>query len=233
MHKNATKCNETLSKWCKNKHGASKIRDTFETYHGLRRGNLKSLSLLDILLCLQGATTAGQLEQVLVGVRVSAFVICLPKGSSRFLGQSSSPPALAVMGRDEMGVMSRAHTMTTGSTCMKDLAVKLLWMCNRGSNEPTHLLGDQECKSVTRQLETFHCHWACMVKRGTQNRYGSRCPSQLWVGAAQNRQGKGRERIQFSTDLTIQWRTLRGRAVENNEYLKPELPRIGVEHGSR
>jgi hypothetical protein len=26
------KCNETLSKWCKNKHGASKIVDTFETY---------------------------------------------------------------------------------------------------------------------------------------------------------------------------------------------------------
>jgi hypothetical protein len=24
MHKNATKCNETLNKWCKNKHGASK-----------------------------------------------------------------------------------------------------------------------------------------------------------------------------------------------------------------
>jgi hypothetical protein len=33
MHKNATKCNRTLSKWCKNKHGASKIIDTFETYH--------------------------------------------------------------------------------------------------------------------------------------------------------------------------------------------------------
>jgi hypothetical protein len=32
MHKNATKCNETLSKWYKNKHGASKIIDTFETY---------------------------------------------------------------------------------------------------------------------------------------------------------------------------------------------------------
>jgi hypothetical protein len=26
------KCNKTLSKWCKNKHGASKIIDTFETY---------------------------------------------------------------------------------------------------------------------------------------------------------------------------------------------------------
>jgi hypothetical protein len=31
-HKNATKCNETQGKWCKNKHGASKIIDTFETY---------------------------------------------------------------------------------------------------------------------------------------------------------------------------------------------------------
>jgi hypothetical protein len=37
MHKNAMKCKETLSKWCKNKHGASKIIDTFETYHLHRR----------------------------------------------------------------------------------------------------------------------------------------------------------------------------------------------------
>jgi hypothetical protein len=36
MHKNATKCNETLSKWYKNKHGASKIIDTFETYQMAR-----------------------------------------------------------------------------------------------------------------------------------------------------------------------------------------------------
>jgi hypothetical protein len=32
MHKSATKCNETLGKWCKNKHGASKIIDILETY---------------------------------------------------------------------------------------------------------------------------------------------------------------------------------------------------------
>jgi hypothetical protein len=32
MYKNATKCNETIGKWCKNKHGESKIIDTFETY---------------------------------------------------------------------------------------------------------------------------------------------------------------------------------------------------------
>jgi hypothetical protein len=36
MHKNATKCNETLSKWCKNKRGASKFIDTFETYQASR-----------------------------------------------------------------------------------------------------------------------------------------------------------------------------------------------------
>jgi hypothetical protein len=32
MYKSATKCNEIIGKWCKNKHGASKIIDTFETY---------------------------------------------------------------------------------------------------------------------------------------------------------------------------------------------------------
>jgi hypothetical protein len=36
MHKSATKCNETIGKWCKNKHGASKIIDTFETYQWRR-----------------------------------------------------------------------------------------------------------------------------------------------------------------------------------------------------
>jgi hypothetical protein len=35
MHKSATKCNETVGKWCKNKHGASKIIDTLETYQGI------------------------------------------------------------------------------------------------------------------------------------------------------------------------------------------------------
>jgi hypothetical protein len=36
MHKNATKCNKTQSKWCINKHGASKIIDTFKTYQRVR-----------------------------------------------------------------------------------------------------------------------------------------------------------------------------------------------------
>jgi hypothetical protein len=50
MHKSATKCNETLGKWCKNKHGASKIMDTLETYQllthhsGGRRDDEEGLS---------------------------------------------------------------------------------------------------------------------------------------------------------------------------------------------
>jgi hypothetical protein len=32
MHKSAMKCNKTIGKWCKNKHEASKIIDTFEMY---------------------------------------------------------------------------------------------------------------------------------------------------------------------------------------------------------
>jgi hypothetical protein len=44
MHKSATKCNETIGKWCKNKHGASKIIDTFETYQ--RSSQKASMALL-------------------------------------------------------------------------------------------------------------------------------------------------------------------------------------------
>jgi hypothetical protein len=54
MHKSATKCNEIQGKWCKNKHGASKIIDTFETYqwcaisgaHTTHQKGLTSLLLL-------------------------------------------------------------------------------------------------------------------------------------------------------------------------------------------
>jgi hypothetical protein len=43
MHKNVTKYNKTQSKWCINKHGASKFIDTFETYQSARglRGECK------------------------------------------------------------------------------------------------------------------------------------------------------------------------------------------------
>jgi hypothetical protein len=38
MHKSAIKCNETVGKWCKNKHKTSKIIDTLETYHAEKYG---------------------------------------------------------------------------------------------------------------------------------------------------------------------------------------------------
>jgi hypothetical protein len=45
MHKNATKCNKTQNKWCINKHGASKIIDTFETYHMARAAVLAAIGI--------------------------------------------------------------------------------------------------------------------------------------------------------------------------------------------
>jgi hypothetical protein len=49
MYKSATKCNKTIGKWCKNKHGASKIIDTFETYHqaGKSYGLMRQVSALE------------------------------------------------------------------------------------------------------------------------------------------------------------------------------------------
>jgi transposase InsO family protein len=43
MHKSATKCNEIIGKWCKNKHGASKIIDTLETYQACIEGKMHEL----------------------------------------------------------------------------------------------------------------------------------------------------------------------------------------------
>jgi hypothetical protein len=52
MHKNATKCNKTQSKWCINKHGASKIIDTFETYQShLQRRLVPDLENLGSAAC--------------------------------------------------------------------------------------------------------------------------------------------------------------------------------------
>jgi hypothetical protein len=44
------KCNETQGKWCKNKHGASKIIDTFETYQYPRmaRSGIRGSYMLDV-----------------------------------------------------------------------------------------------------------------------------------------------------------------------------------------
>jgi hypothetical protein len=71
MHKNATKCNETLSKWCKNKHGASKIIDTFETYHNASR-TLSIIVQHRQLVSVSRATTIGNMH---VAAMVSYLVL--------------------------------------------------------------------------------------------------------------------------------------------------------------
>jgi hypothetical protein len=50
MHKSATKCNETLGKWCKSKHGASKNIDTLETYHQVRQNFDKNKEIAQRLM---------------------------------------------------------------------------------------------------------------------------------------------------------------------------------------
>jgi hypothetical protein len=50
MHKSATKCNETIGKWCKNKHGASKIIDTLETYQTSILNNMFQRIIMIIFL---------------------------------------------------------------------------------------------------------------------------------------------------------------------------------------
>jgi hypothetical protein len=57
MHKNAMKCNKNQSKWCKNKHGASKIIDAFEMYQpvisqhvGQLRGRLEGFCAFHLKL---------------------------------------------------------------------------------------------------------------------------------------------------------------------------------------
>jgi hypothetical protein len=49
MNKSATKCNETSGKWCKNKHGASKIIDTLETYQSVPVCADKGCEPLDLM----------------------------------------------------------------------------------------------------------------------------------------------------------------------------------------
>jgi hypothetical protein len=80
MHKNAMKCNETLSKWCKNKHGSSKIMDTLETYQASTFG---SLVLSPTGLINLSFTTKGRLAVVLIitfswGFQLGGYTYIIP-----------------------------------------------------------------------------------------------------------------------------------------------------------
>jgi hypothetical protein len=72
MHKNATKCNKTQSKWCINKHGTSKIIDTFETYQQAVKilGGSEETAMQSLQLHLTGATREwlSKLERETIGI---------------------------------------------------------------------------------------------------------------------------------------------------------------------
>jgi hypothetical protein len=73
MHKNTTKSNKTQSKWCINKHGASKIIDTLETYQE------KIYPLLISIVCLSIWTTRNKVifdKYVLRSPITIVFVVC-------------------------------------------------------------------------------------------------------------------------------------------------------------
>jgi hypothetical protein len=75
MYKNATKCNETIGKWCKTKHGASKIIDTFETYQKSLTGRVNPRSKCEINTTLSlgsgpgTVSPAGSRNDTLAGTR--------------------------------------------------------------------------------------------------------------------------------------------------------------------
>jgi hypothetical protein len=76
MHKNATKCNKTQSKWCINKHGASKIIDTFETYQAL-------LGKWPFRLLTEDGVWQTLLRQKYIGLKALSQVLWKP-GDSHF-----------------------------------------------------------------------------------------------------------------------------------------------------
>jgi hypothetical protein len=90
MHKSATKCNETVGKWCKNKHGASKIIDTLETYQ------LQGEDLREKQARLQELLNAADLQQQAMephgeasGTRHDNYIIVARQNKSQ--AQASSP----------------------------------------------------------------------------------------------------------------------------------------------
>jgi hypothetical protein len=75
MHKSATKCNKTIGKWCKNKHGASKIIDTFETYQISLSLDAGAYGTREIMLYLMELTLTS--KDALPNLEITSASICI------------------------------------------------------------------------------------------------------------------------------------------------------------
>jgi hypothetical protein len=108
MHKSATKCNETLSKWCKNKHGASKIMDTLETYQLLTVDLLVKSAMeegiLDIQLVNRPRPRESNAEDNVDRGLHDDGAESLIKVDPRLLTEAANHPASLVAGKAVIGV---------------------------------------------------------------------------------------------------------------------------------
>jgi hypothetical protein len=86
MHKSVTKCNETIDKWYKNKHEASKIIDTFETYHSTSIDPSRSTTSKN------RTSTAARREEKPIGGNLSRDSTSLPLSTPVDLGPAAQPP---------------------------------------------------------------------------------------------------------------------------------------------
>jgi hypothetical protein len=89
MHKSATKCNEIVGKWCKNKHGASKIIDTLETYQ--RPSKTPSSSTSEAPPCSSQTTDQGPPSS---GNSGRGFMPYFNAGANAGSGRDASDPPL-------------------------------------------------------------------------------------------------------------------------------------------
>jgi hypothetical protein len=80
------KCNETLGKWCKNKHGASKIMDTLETYQAAALVAAKATTPAGApAMATVGATPADSVAAAAASA-AKVFLLQLPGGRPRLRG---------------------------------------------------------------------------------------------------------------------------------------------------
>jgi hypothetical protein len=127
MHKSATKCNETLGKWCKNKHGASKIIDTLETYQpsssdvSKKLGRAAALPKWSVMAELEGAglAGAGAVAADCVPVLMICFILTVPD-----LAGTEVWAGAAVF--SEVGVLGAGCSGAAGAACPAEAGARLV-----------------------------------------------------------------------------------------------------------
>jgi hypothetical protein len=160
MHKSATKCNETIGKWCKNKHGASKIIDTLETYQAAGSRQLEARRRRGLGLELRTVVVTQLLWMASLGM---SWALGAPAGLQGCVHGGGAWPRLAAEAwhHGGAGVRPSVSGGLAGST------VQLVWWW--WSGQSTHLLHRQRSSAP--------------LSSAVQLRVGSRLPFSMDFGA--------------------------------------------------